>query len=185
MKRIVAMFVTAVMISALCACDVSSQVVEDKESICASLTDIRDWSVACQVMNEVVSTRKADALKYEPHGVYNLTGYNSKVYTFDGANSFYEVVCFDENESHIIIIHNTGDHGVSFWSGIRKEAKFCGLTQNYVLYIEDSEVIAVSIAEREDCKIGEYSYDVIPFDELPIEEQNTAIYPTGSYINQF
>lgn len=185
MKKFLAMFVTLVMLSTLCACNASNQRTEDKERIRTALTDIKDWDVADQIKNEVVSYRESGALEYEPHGVYNLTGQNCKVYTFDGVNSFYEAVCLDEEEDFVIIIHNTVDHGVSFWSGIRKGAKFCGLTENYILYTENSIVIAVSILEKENGQIGEYAYEVVPFDELSKEEQDTAIYPTASYITQF
>lgn len=189
MKKFLAILVVLVMLStsmnACSATNASTQPTEDKEKICTALTGIHDWDYAHYVMIEVLSYREQGALEYAPHGVYNLTGQNCKVYTFDGANSFYEAVCLDEEEDSIIIIHNTGDHGVSFWSGIHKGSKFCGLTENYILYTEDSEVIAVSILMKENLEIGEYAYEVVPFNELSKEEQDTAIYPADSYIAQF
>ena len=131
-KKFLAMLVALLMLGTLCACDASSNRVEDKEKICTALTDIQDWDMAHQVMNEVVSYRESGALEYMPHGVYNLNA-PYKTYTFDGPNTFYEVVCLNAEEDFVMIIHNTGAHGVSFWSGVRKGAQFYGLTENYIL----------------------------------------------------
>lgn len=186
MKKMLAIILVA-FIGVIYACGTTARTEskEDKKRICEALTDVHDWAEASRVMQEVVSYRDKSALQYVPNGVYNLEGYNSKVFTFDGVNSFYEVVCLNEEENFIIIIHNTGAHGVSFGSLIKKEAKFKGLSANYILFEEKSNMIAVSLKEREDVKIGEYAYDVIPFSELSREEQETAVYPKDSYRNSF
>ena len=184
MKKLLAMFLALLMLGTLCACDASINREENKDSICAALTDIHDWDIAHQVIDEVVSYRKPGALEYKYNGVYNLSN-SYKTYTFDAPNDFYEVVSLSDEEDFIMVIHNTGVHGVSFWCGIRKGAKFFGLTENYILFIEDSAIIAVSIRQKENCEIGEYAHDVIPFNELPKVEQDTAIYPSGFYLAQF
>lgn len=186
MKKFLTMFVVLMMLGTLCACSASTQRTEDKEKICKALTDIQDWNETDRLMEETVNLyRDKKALQYVPHGVYNLEGYNMKTYKFAEPNNFYEVVAFDDEADHVMVIHNTGDHGISFWSGIYKGGEFTGMTENYILYTENDNIMAVSILEREDCKIGEYVYDVIPFDELPRQEQDTAVFPCEITNHQF
>ena len=144
--------------------------------------DWEDWDKAKELTNEVISTRQKDALQYEPHGVYNLSDQSYKTYTFDAPNDFYEVVMINNDESIPFIIHNTGNHGVSFQSIVYNGGKFVGLTSNFVLFeTADGTVKAVSIKEKEECQIGEYQFDVFDFNELSKEEQESAICPNGSY----
>ena len=185
MKKLLTMTVVLVMLSTLGVCYASDPLTENMQEIGAILTNIK-YGLVEYAVNEVISDeREPGALGYKPHGSYNLTGDYLKVYTFDGANSFYEVVCMDKQEDHIMVIHDTGSHGPSFCSRIYKGAKFCGLTENYVLYEDKSNVIAITVEDKKDCKIGEYQYEVIPFDELSEEEQSTAVYPTGFFFKQF
>ena len=83
------------------------------------------------LITEVLSTRQDGALQYEPHGVYSLYDESFKTYTFDAPNDFYQVVMMNNDETFPFIIHNTGNHGVSFQSIVYKEGKFVGLTSNY------------------------------------------------------
>lgn len=187
MKKILMMLVATMLVLCTgCTAQRNTIVTENKEAINENLTDITDWSETNKVIDEVMSLRKDNALSYEPHGVYNLTGYDSKVYTFDSPNDFYEVVMMDDPEEFIFIIHNTGDHGVSFQSMVYKGGTFYGLTENYVLFKEvDDSITAVSIKEKEHCEVGEYCFDVEDFNNLPKEEQETAIYPNGYYQCEF
>lgn len=138
------------------------------------------------LITQVLSTRQEGALQYEPHGVYRLYDESFKTYTFDAPNDFYQVVMMNNDETFPFIIHNTGNHGVSFQSIVYKEGKFVGLTSNYALFeAADGTVKAVSIKEKEDCQIGEYQFDVFDFDELSLEEQESAIYPNGWYFATF
>ena len=138
------------------------------------------------LINEVLSTRQDGALQYEPHGVYRLYDESFKTYTFDAPNDFYQVVMMNNDETFPFIIHNTGNHGVSFQSIVYKEGKFVGLTSNYALFeAADGTVKAVSIKEKEECQIGEYQFDVLDFNELSLEEQESAIYPNGWYFANF
>lgn len=138
------------------------------------------------LINEVLSTRQDGALQYEPHGVYRLYDESFKTYTFDAPNDFYQVVMMNNDETFPFIIHNTGNHGVSFQSIVYKEGKFVGLTSNYALFeAADGTVKAVSIKEKEECQIGEYQFDVLDFNELSSEEQKSAIYPNGWYFANF
>ena len=138
------------------------------------------------LINEVLSTRQDGALQYEPHGVYRLYDESFKTYTFDAPNDFYQVVMMNNDETFPFIIHNTGNHGVSFQSIVYKEGKFVGLTSNYALFeAADGTVKAVSIKEKEECQIGEYQFDVLDFNELSSEEQESAIYPNGWYFANF
>lgn len=144
--------------------------------------DWEDWDKAKELTNEVISKRSKDALQYEPHGVYNLSDQSYKTYTFDAPNDFYEVVMMNNNESFPFIIHNTGNRGVSFQSVVYEEGKFVGLTSNFVLFeTADGTVKAVSIKEKEECQIGESQFDIFDFNELSKEEQESVIYPNGSY----
>ena len=138
------------------------------------------------LITEVLSTRQEGALQYEPHGVYSLYDESFKTYTFEAPNDFYQVVMMNNDETFPFIIHNTGNHGVSFQSIVYKEGKFIGLTSNYALFeVADGTVKAVSIKEKEDCQIGEYQFDVLDFNELSLEEQESAIYPNGWYFATF
>lgn len=138
------------------------------------------------LITEVLSTRQEGALQYEPHGVYSLYDESFKTYTFEAPNDFYQVVMMNNDETFPFIIHNTGNHGVSFQSIVYKEGKFIGLTSNYALFeAADGTVKAVSIKEKEDCQIGEYQFDVLDFNELSLEEQESAIYPNGWYFATF
>ena len=57
----------------------------------------------------------------------------------------------NNDETFPFIIHNTGNHGVSFQSIVYKEGKFVGLTSNYALFeTADGTVKAVSIKEKEE-----------------------------------
>lgn len=182
MKKILMMLVATMIVLCTGCTAQRSSIVENKEAINESLTNITDWSEADKVIDEVMSFRKDNALSYEPQGAYDLTGYTSKVYTFDSPNDFYEVVMMDDSEEFIFIIHNTGDHGVSFQSMVYKGGAFYGLTENYVLFKEaDDSITAVSIKEKENYKVGEYCFYVEDFNNLPKEEQATAIYPNGYY----
>lgn len=148
--------------------------------------DWEDWSTAQKLTAKVLETRETTAFQYEPNGVYNLKDRTYKTYTFDFPNNFYEVVMMDEEETFPFIIHNTGNHGVSFQSIVFKDGKFMGLTANYVLFeTEDGTVKAVSIKEKEEHKNGEYRFEVFDFNNLSKEEQETAIYPNGSYQASF
>lgn len=138
------------------------------------------------LITEVLSTRQEGALQYEPHGIYTLYDESFKTYTFEAPNDFYQVVMMNNDETFPFIIHNTGNHGVSFQSIVYKEGKFVGLTSNYALFeTADGTVKAVSIKEKEDCQIGEYQFDVFDFNELSLEEQESAIYPNGWYFATF
>ena len=138
------------------------------------------------LITEVLSTRQEGALQYEPHGVYSLYDESFKTYTFEAPNDFYQVVMMNNDETFPFTIHNTGNHGVSFQSIVYKEGKFIGLTSNYALFeAADGTVKAVSIKEKEDCQIGEYQFDVLDFNELSLEEQESAIYPNGWYFATF
>ena len=154
------------------------------------------------LITEVLSTRQEGALQYEPHGIYTLYDESFKTYTFEAPNDFYQVVMMNNDETFrktqrffgfasmvsgvIFILHNTGNHGVSFQSIVYKEGKFVGLTSNYALFeTADGTVKAVSIKEKEDCQIGEYQFDVFDFNELSLEEQESAIYPNGWYFATF
>ena len=138
------------------------------------------------LITQVLSTRQEGALQYEPHGVYSLYDESFKTYTFEAPNDFYQVVMMNNDETFPFIIHNTGNHGVSFQSIVYKEGKFVGLTSNYALFeTADGTVKAVSIKEKEDCQIGEYQFDVFDFNELSLEEQESAIYPNGWYFATF
>lgn len=187
MKKILMMFVvTAIVLCTGCTALRNTIATENKEVINEELTNITDWDGANKIIGEVVTFRQDGALEYEPHGVYNLTGCDSKVYTFDHPNDFYEVVVMDDSEEFIFIIHNTGDHGVSFQSMVYKGGAFYGLTSNYVLFKEkDDSITAVSIEEKEHCEIDEYAFWVEDFDNLSKEEQETAIYPNGYYQCKF
>lgn len=145
--------------------------------------DWEDWDKEKELTNEVISTRQKDALQYEPHGVYNLSDQSYKTYTFDAPNDFYEVVMINNDESFPFIIHNTGNHGVSFQSIVYNDGKFVGLTSNFVLFeTADGTVKAVSYKKRETYQPGVYyAFDVFDFNALSKEEQESAIYPNGSY----
>lgn len=139
-----------------------------------------------ELVEKVISTRQEGALQYEPHGIYELYGKGLLTYIFDSPNDFYQVVMMGNNESFPFIIHNTGNHGVSFQSIFYEKGKFIGLTANYVLFEEDDGTVkAVSIKEKEDCEIGEYQFDVLDFSSLSQEEQDSAIYPSGMYLVTF
>ena len=138
------------------------------------------------LITEGLSTRQEGARQYEPHGIYTLSDESFKTYTFEAPNDFYQVVMRNNDETFPFIIHNTGNHGVSFQSIVYKEGKFVGLTSNYALFeTADGTVKAVSIKEKEDCQIGEYQFDVFDFNELSLEEQESAIYPNGWYFATF
>lgn len=149
--------------------------------------DSEDWDKATEMIDEIISERPENALQYEPHGVYNLSDQTYKTYTFDSPNDFYEVVMINNDESFPFIIHNTGNHGVSFQSMVYNEGKFVGLTSNFVLFeTADGTVKAVSYKERETYQPGVYyAFDVFDFNELSKEEQESAIYPNGSYNASF
>lgn len=186
MKKLVAMFCTLMMLCTSCASEASTRRTEDKEKIRKALTDITNWEKANELMAETVNLyRDEEALPYAPHGVYNLEGHNMKTYKFAEPNNFYEVVAFDDAAELVMVIHNTGDHGISFWSGVYNGGEFKGLTENYILYTENDNIMAVSIQERKDCRIGEYEYNVIPFDELSRQEQDTAVFPCEITNSQF
>ena len=194
MKKIlmfVATFLALAVVITGCATkrDTMEQTSNKAEAECQELSknffnsgDWEDWDKAKELTNEVISTRQKDALQYEPHGVYNLSDQSYKTYTFNPPNDFYEVVMMNNDESFPFIIHNTGSHGVSFQSIIYNDGKFVGLTSNFVLFeTADGTVKAVSIKEKEECQIGEYRFDVFDFNELSKEEQESTIYPNGSY----
>ena len=186
MKKFLMMFIATIVLCTGCTTTRNTIVTEDKEAICESLTDITDWDEANKVIDDVIAIRPDNALSYQPHGAYNLTGYNSKVYTFDYPNDFYEVVMMDDSEDFIFIIHNTRNHGVSFQSIVYKGGVFHGLTSNYVLFKEtDGSITAVSLKEKEHCEIGEYCFYVEDFENLSETEQKTAIYPNGYYQCKF
>lgn len=187
MKKNLMMLVAATIVLCTgCTAPRNTIVTEDKEAINEKLTNVTDWSEADKVIDEVMTFRQDNALSYEPHGVYNLTGDDSKVYTFDSPNDFYEVVMMDDSEEYILIIHNTGASGVAFQSIVYKGGTFYGLTENYVLFKEaDDSITAVSIKEKEHCEVGEYCFYVEDFNNLPKDEQETAIYPNGYYQCKF
>ena len=98
----------------------------------------------------------------------------------------FEVMYNTWKEDFIFIIHNTGNHGVSFQSIVYKGGVFHGLTSNYVLFKEtDGSITAVSLKEKEHCEIGEYCFYVEDFENLSETEQKTAIYPNGYYQCKF
>ena len=182
MKKIFLMFIVTIIV--LCTgCTAQNKVVEISET----LAQLNSHKESQKRIDEVMACRQTGALLYEPHGEYNLTGYNSKVYTFDAPNDFYEVVMLDDDsEDCIFIIHNTGARGISFQTIIYQDGAFYGLTSKYVLFQEpDGSITAVSIKEKEHCQIGEYCHEVKSFEELPNEEQESAIYPNGYYQCEF
>ena len=153
-----------------------------------SFADVQNWEEAKKLANQIMENRPEDALQYEPRGIYNIKGMqdqNNKVYTFDSPNDFYEVMMLDEEEDYILIYHNSGEKGVSFQSLIYKGGKFSGLTENYILFEEsDSTNTAVSIEEKDNCKIWEYQFNTVSWDDLTEQEKQTAVYPNGYYITQ-
>lgn len=160
---------------------------QDSTEFSKNFFNNEDWDKATVLIDEIISARPEDALQYEPHGVYNLSDQTYKTYTFDSPNDFYEVVMINNDESFPFIIHNTGNHGVSFQSMVYNEGKFVGLTSNFVLFeTADGTVKAVSYKERETYQPGVYyAFDVFDFNELSKEEQESAIYPNGSYNASF
>lgn len=186
MRKILMMFIVTVIVFCTgCAAQNQTVKIGSKEEFCENLINI--GVETDKIFNEVIHYRQAGALLYNPHGVYNLTGYNSKVYTFDAPNDFYEVVMMnDVSEDYIFIIHNTGVRGVSFQTIVYKNGVFCGLTSEHALFKEvDGSITAVSIEEKEHCEIGEYCHYVKKFEELTEEEQESAIYPNGYYWCEF
>ncbi len=128
------------------------------------------------------SSARMESIQYIPQGEYNLSG-EMKVYTFENS---YEVVTLNDNEDLVMII-NTEHPGISFGGGIYKGFTFCGLSQNYILYKQNENIVAVSISikEKNDLQIGEYAHEILKLEELTEDEQNTIILPSGSYIRSF
>ena len=184
MKKMFALILALVLLLGACAKSVTIGVNSGPSEYYNSAA-WEDLDKAHQFTKEIMSSRDVNALQYEPHGVYNLTGYTCKVYTFDSPNDFYEVVMFDENEDFAFIIHNTGARGISFHCVTLKGYTFKGLTANYVIFESSEGTVGVSMKMRDDVQVGDYAFEVIPFAQLPEEEQATAIYPNGSYVADF
>ena len=142
---------------------------------------------ACSAQKDETSMEEpAKMIHYDPHGHYNLKDYNVDVYSLQEPNDYYQVVAFDEEANHVMVIHNEGQEGTSYWSGVYKEGSFKGLTPNYVLFEQSNGAItAVSIKDRADCKVGEYEYEVRSFEELPNDELNTVAWTIGKEKVQF
>ena len=141
---------------------------------------ITDHDQANKIINEVLKNyRNSKALPYNEWGVYNLDG-KKKVYTFDPPNDFYQVVMMDsETDNKAFIIHYTGKNGIAFgkWGYYHYEDyPFYGLTSQHVLFKKDNIIMAVPLSPLQDCN-GKIYWNYMSFDELPIEEQQTAVYP--------
>ena len=133
---------------------------------------------------DVLSERSADALQLNFECIANVwvaaTDGPLKVYTFDPPNDFYEVVMVDGNYPHVLC--NKGSISPCFGcpSGVES---FYGLTQNYLLSLEsDGSVIAIAYEwDYSIREIGASPIVRVPFEELPEEEKESAIYPNGFY----
>ena len=141
---------------------------------------ITDHDQAKRIINDVLKNyRNSKALPYNEWGIYNLDG-KKKVYTFDPPNDFYQVVMMDsETDNQAFIIHYTGKNGIAFgqWGYYYyKDYPFYGLTSQHVLFKKDNIIMAVPISPLRDCQ-GKVYWNYMTFDELPIEEQQTAVYP--------
>ena len=84
-----------------------------------------------------------------------------------------------ETDNKALIIHYTGKNGIAFgkWGYYHYEDyPFYGLTSQHVLFKKDNIIMAVPLSPLQDCQ-GKVYWNYMTFEELTIEEQQTAVYP--------
>ena len=152
------------------------------------LTKPQDWRNVCIYMVEFVEQyRKEEALPYKIIGQYHLSG-KRLIYSFEKPNDFYQAVILREHyenddQDFVMVIHNSGNIGMKFGTILKKGYNFLGLTEHYCLFMKDKEIVAVSIEPK---KINDvYINEEVKFEDLPQNEKNSVIYPSGKYVCTF
>lgn len=117
----------------------------------------------------------------EPRGEYNKPGFGDKygIFRFEGTN----VVVFNINVLHgggyYLLGEDTGENGPSWGDVPMYEGHFLALSNKYMLFLTKDGIIAKDLLEREEERSnGTFLvHDAIPFEELPVEEQEAFVYP--------
>lgn len=157
---------------------------EDKEQVEKALKK-RQGEPSEKMAKEILPFRSKDAFQYKAFGCYYLSDWYLKVYSFEKPNNFYEAVMMDDDESSVMLIHNTGTIGISFADVIlNTKGKFYGLTSKHIIFQEsDKSLIAVPVGDTDTWWYDENN--ILQFSELTSTERKTLVKPISSYMCYF
>lgn len=152
---------------------------EDKEQVEKALKK-RQGESSEEMAKEILPFRSKDAFQYKAFGCYYLSNWYLRVYSFEKPNNFYEAVMLDDDDSSVMLIHNTGTIGISFADVIlTTKGKFYGLTNNHIIFQKsDKSLIAVPLGEPDTWRYDESNS--LKFSELSGVERKTLIKPISS-----
>lgn len=113
-------------------------------------------------------------------GEYNKPGFGDEygVYRFEGT----DVAVFNINThsggGFYLIGEDKGKNGPSWGDVAMKEGQFLALSDKYMLFLTKDGAIAKDLSERiEEREDGTFIvHDAIPYEELPVEEQEAFVY---------
>ncbi len=118
-------------------------------------------------------------LELEQHGTYDWTGQNIDdcfVYRFDSPNA--DICVYKEGDS-IYLVGEDSLKGISYGTKFVANAQFIGLSDKYLLFLNEWGLIAISFEEKKDAKVGESCYIYFSPDELSNKEKAAFIYPVS------
>lgn len=126
---------------------------------------------------------KEPKLKFEYEGTLNMAGFGEVygIYTFDAPND--DIVAYAINGDRGFITFGKKEWPAETSLGVYacfNNSQFIGVSNKYILFLnENKNIIAVSIHDRKDAKVGESTKTIIAYDELSQEEKDSFIYPNS------
>lgn len=151
---------------------------EDKDGVRKKIqkSGLENWD---KINKEVLSFRASDAFKYKPQGHYYLDRWYVKVYSFEAPNNFYSAVMLNNEESSVMLIHNTGSVGISFADVLSvTPGKFYGLTSQHIIFQEENKSLTAIPVDGDNTWYDESNS--LKFSELSGVERKTLIKPISS-----
>lgn len=125
-------------------------------------TDLEDVATT----TEEISGMEDSVLDLEPRGIYNMSAFGSrfKVYRFEGT----EIVVYQIGDDIYLVGDDAGEHGNSYADIFVENAKFEGISDNYLLFLTTDlkEEFGIAIKETENLEIGESLHEKVPYGEL-------------------
>lgn len=156
---------------------------EDKDEVRKRIqkSGLENWD---KINKEVLSFRASDAFKYKPQGHYYLDRWYVKVYSFEAPNNFYSAVMLNNEESSVMLIHNTGSVGISFADVLSvTPGKFYGLTSQHIIFQEENKSLTAVPVDGDNTWYDESNS--LKFSELSGVERKTLIKPISSCMYNF
>jgi len=103
------------------------------------------------------------------------------MYRFDGSNVIVFTICWRDGGKSYLLGEDYGENKVPALSHIIPctGEQFLALSNKYMLFLNASGRMAKDLREREEVRDGRtyLVHDTIPFEELPVEEQEAFVFP--------